>query len=282
MSNASLACPGAGAFVNPDSRILSNSTNSTLFTATEFSVSLRLGRPLLLPVSVTPGPIPLDILFVEDLSGSMADDVVTLRALAGNLVAQVRFQLQNDTNFGIYGFLEKSDNPFGVLDECDLVSPFPNRPNRFCANYAGNPWQRLTSNATLFQTTLNTLPNRGNQDWPESASEGMIQGALCNTAGWRAGARRMVLMSTDADLHTAGDGRIQGIYEPRTFNCGDTAFNEEGYPNIMEDYPSISQLRAVFLRENSTCFVACLVVLMVPFAASTATAYVASNCCSLW
>eukprot|EP00300_Choanocystis_sp_HF-7_P018635 c20093_g1_i2.p1 GENE.c20093_g1_i2~~c20093_g1_i2.p1 ORF type:complete len:1039 (+),score=170.40 c20093_g1_i2:34-3150(+) len=247
ISSQPTACPNVADFLNPNSVILTSSTNSTLITPTFVSAFTRFNRPLTIPVTIRPGPIPLDILFVEDLSGSMSDDVVTLRALAPSIITNVRMQLQNNTNFGITGFIEKSDYPAGVMDNCARFSPASSYQ---CWNYDAASWLSLTANGTAFQNALNTLPNNGNVDWPEAATEGVMKGALCSGSGWRAGARRMMLISTDADTHVAGDGRLLGALEPRQFKCSYDELNELFLAGIAYDYPSLSLIRAVLLQSN--------------------------------
>lgn len=58
--------------------------------------------------------------------------------------------------------------------------------------------------------------------------------------GWRNNSRKMLIFSTDASFHSAGDGKIAGVLEPNDGLChmsnGEYTYAER------QDYPSISQL----------------------------------------
>lgn len=49
----------------------------------------------------------------------------------------------------------------------------------------------------------------GNYDSPEGGLEAMMQAIVCRKEiGWREKARRLLVFSTDANFHTAGDGKV--------------------------------------------------------------------------
>lgn len=50
--------------------------------------------------------------------------------------------------------------------------------------------------------------------------EPLMQAVVCtNVVGWREDARKVLLVLTDAIMHTAGDGRLAGIYTPNDGQC---------------------------------------------------------------
>ncbi|CAG2063440.1 unnamed protein product, partial [Timema podura] len=52
-------------------------------------------------------------------------------------------------------------------------------------------------------------PVSGNLDAPEGGFDAIMQAMVCHQQiGWRPKARHLLVFSTDADFHMAGDGRI--------------------------------------------------------------------------
>lgn len=50
----------------------------------------------------------------------------------------------------------------------------------------------------------------GNIDSPEGGFDAIMQAVVCqNKIGWRKQARRLVLFTTDAGFHHAGDGKVR-------------------------------------------------------------------------
>lgn len=50
----------------------------------------------------------------------------------------------------------------------------------------------------------------GNLDAPEGGLDAMMQAMVCTKEiGWRQDARHLIVFSTDASFHTAGDGRVR-------------------------------------------------------------------------
>jgi pimeloyl-ACP methyl ester carboxylesterase len=177
----------------------------------------------------TPQPLPLDVFLLQDLSGSFDDDLVTLRGLVPNLVSELKTR-QPDTTFGFGSFIDKPVNPFGISG--DYV-------------YFLN--QAQTNNATGLQSTVNNLTVRdgSGKDGPEAQLEALLQVArrtvASNENGFRSGARHVVVVSTDAPYHKAGDGAQAGITAP---NDGDAVIDPG------EDYPSLTQVRDALIEAD--------------------------------
>lgn len=50
----------------------------------------------------------------------------------------------------------------------------------------------------------------GNLDTPEGGFDALMQAIVCHKEiGWRSQARRLVLFTTDASFHHAGDGKVR-------------------------------------------------------------------------
>jgi hypothetical protein len=79
-----------------------------------------------------------------------------------------------------------------------------------------------------------------------------MQTAVCQDAiKWKKDAWHLVVIATDAQFHTAGDGKLAGIYTPNDGLCHLNSSTAGGkYMNAtLQDYPSVSQIRQV-LFEN--------------------------------
>lgn len=92
--------------------------------------------------------------------------------------------------------------------------------------------QQLVRNASI----------SGNLDAPEGGFDAIMQAIVCrNEIGWREKARKLLVFSTDASFHYAGDGKLGGIIKP---NDGVCHLDTSGLytHSSLQDYPSISQI----------------------------------------
>lgn len=54
----------------------------------------------------------------------------------------------------------------------------------------------------------------GNLDAPEGGFDAIMQAVVCNREiGWRTQARRLLVFSTDAGFHYAGDGKVRILHD---------------------------------------------------------------------
>ena len=167
--------------------------------------------------------IPLDLMILQDLSGSFRDDIGKVRNLVPNLVSEV-LAVQPDTQFGVASFVDKPLHPFGSsLGDYVYTTDLP-----------------LTTDQTLFQTTVNNLATRSGKDSPESQLEALMQVALrAEEVGYRDDSRRVVILATDAPYHQAGDSSLPP-------NNGDAIL--DGTPaGTGEDYPGLEQVRSALI-----------------------------------
>lgn len=69
------------------------------------------------------------------------------------------------------------------------------------------------SNDRLPQRKVKEAPISGNLDAPEGGFDGMMQAMVCtDRIGWSEKARHLLVFSTDASSHMAGDGRVSLIF----------------------------------------------------------------------
>lgn len=162
---------------------------------------------------------PLDVQFLQDLTGSFGDDIAMVRGLVPQIVTAIQ-GVQANAQFGVSSFVDKPISPFGATGE-----------------WVYKLEQALSTDALALASTYNRLTNLSGADAPESQIESLMQLALHSAdAGFRADSARFVVMFTDAPFHIAGDGASAGILTP---NNGDGILDGGG---IGEDYPAIAQL----------------------------------------
>ena len=62
---------------------------------------------------------------------------------------------------------------------------------------------------TLLQEEVKRAHVSGNLDAPEGGFDAIMQAVVCrDRIGWRDQARRLLVFSTDAGFHYAGDGKV--------------------------------------------------------------------------
>lgn len=181
-------------------------------------------------VHVTPGGTtssPLDVQFLQDLTGSFGDDIATVRGLVPQIITALQ-AVQSNADFGVSSFVDKPISPFGATGE-----------------WVYRQELAMTSSATSLSTTYNGMATLNGMDGPEAQIEALMQLSLhAADVGFRPDSARFVVLFTDAPFHIAGDGLAAGI---TTANNGDGVLNGGG---IGEDYPMISQLRAALEGAN--------------------------------
>mgnify|MGYP001805925513 CR=1 FL=1 len=184
---------------------------------------------------------PLDMYFLEDLTGSFSDDVETVQAMVPNVVTAIH-DFQPDSMFGLGSFMDKPISPFGQ-DYSAYGSYYDDYYSDYYSDYQSDYVYannlNLTTDQAAFSTALNTLVLGSGNDWQESQLEALMQVALhSNEIGFRSGAVKTVVLMTDADYHRAGDGIQASITTP---NNGDGVL--DGTPaGTGEDYPAVAMV----------------------------------------
>ncbi|MDJ0693460.1 PEP-CTERM sorting domain-containing protein [Mastigocoleus sp. MO_188.B34] len=187
-----------------------------------YDVYLDANDPLSVDVQVKipTKPIKLDLFLLEDVSGSFVDDLKNIQNLVPSLVDSVKSTV-SDAQFGVGSFIDKPMIPFGNLNSFVYKTDLG-----------------LTSDVTKLQTTINNLFATGGNDFPESQLEALLQTAVRGESeiGFREDAFKVVVLSTDARFHKAGD------YPSAPANNGD-AILDGSTPGTGEDYPAIEQVK---------------------------------------
>lgn len=188
---------------------------------------------------------PVDLYYLMDLSNSMKDDKEKLAAL-GNKIAESMSNITKNFRLGFGSFVDKVVMPY--------VSTVPKKLESPCdgceAPYSFKNQLRLDKNTSLFEEYVRRAKVSGNLDAPEGGFDAIMQAIMCgNQIGWRKQSRKMLLFSTDAGFHFAGDGKLGGIVKPNDGHChlstGGIYTEAEN-----QDYPSVSQI-ATKIREKS-------------------------------
>lgn len=170
--------------------------------------------------------LPLDLVFLQDLSGSFGGDIATVRDLAPKIVNAVN-KVAPGSGFGAVGFVDKPTSPFG--SSYDYVYKL------FAAISTGG--------ADAIRDAYSAMTIQSGADGPEAQLEALMQVAkrADGEVGFRPDSMRVVVLFTDADYHVAGDGKAAGINRK---NDGDADIEGNG---ILEDYPSIAMTRKALI-----------------------------------
>ena len=160
-------------------------------------------------VDVPPIPQVIDIFLLEDETGSFANDIATLKVLAPQIWDAIA-ALGIDFTMGVGGFRDYAQDNWGATND-----------------WVYRRLQDLTTNKAAFVAGVNQLTASGGLDQPEAYLEALHYIATPGHAAidsngdgdtidpidtptgrqptWRPGARRVVLLTTDAPCHTMGD-----------------------------------------------------------------------------
>jgi Ca2+-binding RTX toxin-like protein len=130
----------------------------------------------------------IDLVFLQDLSGSFGDDLPNVAAAVRGIAADVR-EIDPEAAYAVASFVDKPD---------------PGDPDRK-DDYLYKAHLGRTSDAGVVEGAVRGLVLRDGGDLPESQLDGLKAAALGTGLSLRADAHRIVLLSTDAAFHE-GDG----------------------------------------------------------------------------
>ncbi|KAK7163531.1 hypothetical protein R3I93_007552 [Phoxinus phoxinus] len=204
----------------------------------KFTLNLRSGEPQKFTLTFKRAEdYPIDLYFLMDLSDSMRSNLENVKNLGADLAREMR-DITKDLRIGFGSFLEKLVMPFILMTPKYLQNPC--FPNDCTAPFSYKNVLSLTNDSTLFTQEVSKQKTSGNLDSPEAGFDAIMQAAVCTKEiGWR-NVTRLLVFSTDAGFHFAGDGKLGGIVRPNDGKChlSNNMYTMSNY----FDYPTISQL----------------------------------------
>lgn len=164
----------------------------------------------------------VDVVFLQDLSGSFGDDLPNVRSQFSSLYDTLN--TGRDVAFGVTSHVDKPISPFGSSGD-----------------YVYRTELAVTDDKAAIQAALDGLVLRFGGDLPESQFEALLQLALRadGEVGFREASQRIVVLPTDAPPH------LSGAYASAGPNNGDAVLD-------IEDYPSVLQVRLALEAANIT------------------------------
>jgi integrin beta 1 len=206
----------------------------------EISLKLRINEVQKIKIEYAQAEdYPVDLYYLMDLSNSMKDDKKKFSDL-GQLLVESMSNITSNFRLGFGSFVGVSMVPKVLEEPCDGCA----------APYGYRNHMPLSQNTTRFATEVRDAPVYGNLDAPEGGFDAIMQAIVCrDEIGWRQKALKLLLFSTNAGFHYAGDGKLGGIVKP---NDGCCHMDKKGMytHSTLQDYPSISQIN-LKAKENS-------------------------------
>uniref|UniRef100_A0A8C6WJD7 Integrin beta n=1 Tax=Neogobius melanostomus TaxID=47308 RepID=A0A8C6WJD7_9GOBI len=205
----------------------------------KISLTLRSGEPQSFTLKFKRAEdYPIDLYYLMDLSYSMKDDLENVKNLGTHLMLEMS-KITSDFRIGFGSFVEKTVMPYISTTPAKLLNPCTGDQN--CTSpFSYKNVLRLTSDGKKFNTLVGQQHISGNLDSPEGGFDAIMQVAVCgDLIGWR-NVTRLLVFSTDAGFHFAGDGKLGGIVLPNDGKCHmeNNIYTMSHY----YDYPSIAHL----------------------------------------
>nr|KAF6495380.1 integrin subunit beta 7 [Rousettus aegyptiacus] len=212
-------------------------------------VTLRPGEPQQLRVRFLRAEgYPVDLYYLMDLSYSMKDDLEFVRQLGHALLVRLQ-EVTHSVRIGFGSFVDKTVLPFVSTVPSKLRHPCPTRMERCQPPFSFHHVLSLTGDAKAFEREVGRQSVSGNLDSPEGGFDAILQAALCQEQiGWR-NVSRLLVFTSDDTFHTAGDGKLGGIFMPSDGHCH---LDSNGlYSRSPEfDYPSVGQVAQALSAAN--------------------------------
>uniref|UniRef100_I3K8D4 Integrin beta n=1 Tax=Oreochromis niloticus TaxID=8128 RepID=I3K8D4_ORENI len=208
----------------------------------KIDLDLRPGLPVSFNVSFKAAEgHPVDLYYLMDLSYSMRDDLANVKVLGTDLFAALR-KITKHARIGFGAFVDKTVLPYTNTNKEKLLKPCDENDQQCQAAFGYRHVLSLTPNKNDFEAEVKKQFISGNLDSPEGSLDAMMQAAVCeDKIGWNSNSTRLIVLTTDAGFHMAGDGKLAGILEPNDEQCH--------MENNLYDYPSVGQL-ATQLEKN--------------------------------
>uniref|UniRef100_A0AAQ4QIV3 Integrin beta n=1 Tax=Gasterosteus aculeatus aculeatus TaxID=481459 RepID=A0AAQ4QIV3_GASAC len=208
----------------------------------KLSLTLRSGEPQSFNLTFKRAEdYPIDLYYLMDLSYSMKDDLENVKNLGTSLMLEMS-KITSDFRIGFGSFVEKTVMPYISTTPAKLLNPCTGDQN--CTSpFSYKNVLKLTSDGKKFNNLVGQQHISGNLDSPEGGFDAIMQVAVCGDhIGWR-NVTRLLVFSTDAGFHFAGDGKLGGIVLPNDGKC-----HLENNAYTMSHYYSLS---SEVILENS-------------------------------
>ncbi|KAI5610197.1 integrin, beta 1b precursor, partial [Silurus asotus] len=205
----------------------------------KLTLNLRAGEPQKFSLKFKRAEdYPIDLYYLMDLSYSMKDDLENVKNLGTDLMREMQ-SVTSDFRIGFGSFVEKTVMPYISTTPAKLLNPCTSDQN--CTSpFSYKNVLNLTKDGHEFNSLVSRQQISGNLDSPEGGFDAIMQVAVCGEQiGWR-NVTRLLVFSTDAGFHFAGDGKLGGIVLPNDGKChlNDNIYTMSHY----YDYPSIAHL----------------------------------------
>ncbi|CAL8370452.1 unnamed protein product [Arctogadus glacialis] len=191
---------------------------------------------------------PMDLYYLMDLSYSMEDDLRSIKLLGAELFKALR-SITEHAQIGFGAFVDKTVLPFTNTNKRKLANPCPKKEKNCQPAFGYRHVLSMTANENDFNEQVKKQGISGNLDPPEGSLDAMMQAAVCGSKiGWRNSSTRLIVLTTDAGFHMAGDGKLAGILQPNDELCHlESNVNAR---NNEQDYPSVGQLAMQLEKHN--------------------------------
>lgn len=150
---------------------------------------------------------------------------------------------------GFGAFVDKPLAPYTLTHNAGIEKYKKDHEAQYTFTYKN--YQPLDNDTSLFKKTLKKVKISFNVDPPESSLEALMQVIVCqNNIGWKdkRRARRIVIITTDADFHYSGDGLLGGLVIPNDGKCHLKNNDYTAWDRF--DYPSLSQIRSIMVENQ--------------------------------
>ncbi|XP_028289591.1 integrin beta-2 [Parambassis ranga] len=215
----------------------------------KISLELRPGLPTTFQVFFKRAEgYPVDLYYLMDLSNSMKDDLANVKGLGKDLFAALK-KITQYAQIGFGAFVDKTVLPYTNTNKEKLQKPCDENTDQCQAAFGYRHVLSMTPSEEEFKQKVAEQYISGNLDSPEGSLDAMMQAAVCGEKiGWRNSSTRLIVLTTDAGFHMAGDGKLAGILEPNDEQCH---LENNLYTKSSElDYPSVRQLGMALEKNN--------------------------------
>ncbi|XP_062975640.1 integrin beta-7 [Elgaria multicarinata webbii] len=235
-----------------EDRPLSNSTQHQTFTQLSpqrISLQLQPGEEQNFTVRFRRAEgYPVDLYYLMDLSYSMKDDLENIKRLGSDLLAALR-DVTTSVKIGFGSFVDKTVLPYVSTAPSKWKKPCPSSGNTCQSPFSYRHVLPLTGNASEFEGRVSQQHISGNMDDAEGGFDAIMQAAVCKEQiGWR-NVTKLLVFTSDGAFHTAGDGKLGGVYMPNDGRCHLDA-NGLYTKSHLYDYPSVAHLAEVLSESN--------------------------------